>query len=115
MLGHTRNAISAYQKAGMEVAVEVADPYRLILLLFEGAQAAVGSARAAIAQKQIAAKGLEQVEKEFRYGTKTSSALIDAENDLQNAELELQTAIFNQRRAAIELMKSTQNLNPENL
>ena len=65
--------------------------------------------------KQIAAKGLEQVEKEFRYGTKTSSALIDAENDLQNAELELQTAIFNQRRAAIELMKSTQNLNPENL
>lgn len=48
MLGHTRNAISAYRKAGMEVAVEVADPYRLILLLFEGAQAAVGSARAAV-------------------------------------------------------------------
>ena len=65
--------------------------------------------------KQIAAKGLEQIEKEFRYGTKTSSALIEAENDLQNAELELQTAIFNQRRAAIEVMKSTQNLNLQNL
>ena len=65
--------------------------------------------------KQIAAKGLEQVEKEFRYGTKTSAALIEAENDLQNAELELQTAIFNQRRAAIELMKSTQNLDVQNL
>lgn len=65
--------------------------------------------------KQIAQKGLEQVEKEFRYGTKTSAALIEAENDLENAELELQTAIFNQRRAAVELMKSTQNLDAEKL
>ncbi len=65
--------------------------------------------------RQIAAKGLEQVEKEFRYGTKTSAVLIEAETDLQNAELELHTAIFNQRVSAIELMKSTQNLNPENL
>lgn len=65
--------------------------------------------------REIAKQGLEQVEKEFRYGTKTSSALIDAENDLENAELELQTAIFNQRRSAIELMKSTQNLQVEKL
>ncbi len=65
--------------------------------------------------REIAREGLEQVEKEFRYGTKTSSALIDAENDLQNAELDLQTAIFNQRRSAIELMKSTQNLQIEKL
>ncbi|QOW09644.1 TolC family protein [Kaistella flava (ex Peng et al. 2021)] len=65
--------------------------------------------------REIAKEGLEQVEKEFRYGTKTSSALIDAENDLENAELELQTAIFNQRRSAIELMKSTQNLQIEKL
>jgi outer membrane protein TolC len=55
------------------------------------------------------------VEKEFRYGTKTSSALIEAENDLENAEFELQNAIFNQRRTAIELMKSTQNLQIEKL
>ncbi len=65
--------------------------------------------------REIAREGLEQVEKEFRYGTKTSSALIDAENDLENAELELQNAIFNQRRSAIELMKSTQNLQIEKL
>ena len=38
MFGHARNAISAYQKAGVEAAVEVADPHRLILLLFEGAR-----------------------------------------------------------------------------
>ena len=57
MFGHARNAISAYQKAGVEAAVEVADPHRLILLLFEGAQAGVGAARAASTQKQVAAKG----------------------------------------------------------
>lgn len=65
--------------------------------------------------REIAKQGLEQVEKEFRYGTKTSAALIEAENDLQNSELEYQTAIFNQRRSAIELMKATQNLQVEKL
>lgn len=59
---------------------------------------------------EIAKKALVNVEKEFRYGTKTSSDLIEAENDLVNAELEYQTAIFKQRRNAIELMKSTQDL-----
>ncbi len=65
--------------------------------------------------REIAKQGLEQVEKEFRYGTKTSAALIDAENDLENSELELQNAIFNHRRSAVELMKSTQNLQVEKL
>lgn len=65
--------------------------------------------------REIARQGLEQVEKEFRYGTKTSSALIEAESDVENAELELQNAIFNQRRSAIELMKSTQNLQIDKL
>ena len=65
--------------------------------------------------REIAKQGLEQVEKEFRYGTKTSSNLIDAENDYENAELDYQTAIFNQRRSAIELMKSTQNLQIDKL
>lgn len=64
---------------------------------------------------QIAEKALVNVEKEFRYGTKTSSDLIAAENDLVNTELEYQTAIFNQRRNAIELMKSTQDLNIDKL
>lgn len=64
---------------------------------------------------ELAEKALVNVEKEFRYGTKTSSDLIEAENDLLNAELEFQTAIFNQRRNAIELMRSTQILKIENL
>ena len=65
--------------------------------------------------RKIAKNALDQVEKEFRYGVKKSMDLIDAENDLEKAELEYKTAVFNQRRAAIELMKSTQNLDVEKL
>lgn len=57
MLANARNAISAYQKVGLDAAIEVAEPHRLILLLFEGAQAAIGNARAAMHRQQIAAKG----------------------------------------------------------
>ena len=57
MLANARNAISAYRKVGVDAAIEVADPYRLILLLFAGAQAALGNARAAMQQQQLAAKG----------------------------------------------------------
>ena len=57
MFGNTRSAISAYQKVGVDMAVEVADPHRLILLLFSGAQVAIVNARTAMQNKQIAAKG----------------------------------------------------------
>ena len=57
MFGNARSAISAYQKVGVDMAIEVADPHRLVLLLFAGAQAAIGKARAAMEQQQIAAKG----------------------------------------------------------
>lgn len=60
--------------------------------------------------REIAKSALKQAEKEFRYGLKKSTDLVEAESDLENAELEYQTAIFNQRRAAVELMKSTQDL-----
>ncbi|NAW51621.1 TolC family protein [Elizabethkingia argentiflava] len=61
-------------------------------------------------QKEIAHKALIQAEKEFRYGMIKSTQLIEAENDLEMAELDYQNAIFNQRRAAVELMKSTREL-----
>jgi len=57
MFVNSRQAISAYRKVGVDAAIEVADPHRLILLLFAGAEAALGNARAAAQQKQIAAKG----------------------------------------------------------
>lgn len=62
-------------------------------------------------EKELAKNALVQAEKEFRYGVSKSSQLIDAENDLEAVELEYQNAIFNQRRAGIELMRSTQELN----
>ncbi len=61
-------------------------------------------------EKELAKNALVQAEKEFRYGMSKSSQLIDAENDLEAAELEYQNAVFNQRRAGIELMRSTQEL-----
>ncbi|MBC9928907.1 TolC family protein [Chitinophaga qingshengii] len=61
-------------------------------------------------EKEMANDALVQAEKEFRYGMSKSTQLIEAENDLEAAELEYQNAIFNQRRAAIELMRSTQEL-----
>ncbi|WP_292009340.1 TolC family protein [Chryseobacterium sp.] len=61
-------------------------------------------------EKELARNALIQAEKEFRYGVSKSSQLIEAENDLEAAELEYQNAIFNQRRAGIELMRSTQEL-----
>ena len=57
MFGQARGGISAYQKVGVDAAVEVADPHKLILLLFAGAQAAIGQARAAMQLNQIAEKG----------------------------------------------------------
>lgn len=57
MLGSQRDAISAYREASVDAAVEAADPHGLILLLFSGAQAAIGSARVAMQQNQIAIKG----------------------------------------------------------
>lgn len=61
-------------------------------------------------QKELAKNALVQAEKEFRYGMSKSSQLIEAESDLEVAELEYQNTIFNQRRAGIELMRSTQEL-----
>lgn len=79
MLGNTRNAISAYQKAGVDAAVEVADPHRLILLLFAGAQAAVGSARASMQMKQVAAKG-EAISKAIDIISNGLKTILDLEN-----------------------------------
>ena len=57
MFGQVHAGISAYQKVGVDAAVEVADPHKLILLLFSGAQTAIGKARAAIQLGQVAEKG----------------------------------------------------------
>lgn len=85
MFGNSRNAISAYQKVSIDAAVEVADPHRLILLLFEGAQAAISKARVAMEQKQIAAKG-EAISKAIDIISNGLKASLDAERGGELAE-----------------------------
>ena len=54
---HANNAISSYQRVGVETGVESADPHKLILMLFEGAQEALARARMHMKHNEIAEKG----------------------------------------------------------
>lgn len=56
MFGSTRNPVNAYAQVGVDSAVQSADPHRLILLLFEGAESAIAIAKAAIEQKNMHSK-----------------------------------------------------------
>lgn len=57
MFGMMRNPAESYAKVGVDAAVETADPHRLILMLFDGATAAISLARIHTANGQIAEKG----------------------------------------------------------
>lgn len=57
MFGSFSKPIAAYRDVGVNSAVSAADPHQLIALLFEGAQAAIASAKGGIEQKQIGEKG----------------------------------------------------------
>jgi flagellar protein FliS len=57
MFGMSRNPLDAYAKVGNEIAIETADPHRLILMLFEGAQVAIAKARRHMERKEIPEKG----------------------------------------------------------
>jgi len=66
-------------------------------------------------QQQIAENALTQATKEYRIGLIKTAQLIDAEDDFQNAALDYVQAIFNQRRAAIDLLKATGNLTVQSI
>ena len=51
------NPITAYKRTGIESGVETADPHKLILMLFEGAQEALAKAKLHIQHNEIAKKG----------------------------------------------------------
>ncbi|EOR93648.1 Outer membrane efflux protein [Arcticibacter svalbardensis MN12-7] len=61
-------------------------------------------------EKQIAGNALEQAGKEFKLGLIKAADLIGAETDYQNAALQKLQAVFNQRQAALELLKATGSL-----
>lgn len=51
------NPISAYQRTGVETGVESANPHKLILMLFEGAQQALANAKLHMRHNEIEKKG----------------------------------------------------------
>lgn len=57
MFGMSQNPTAAYRQVGNDIAAETADPHRLIMMLFEGAQTAIVVARAQMEQKHMPEKG----------------------------------------------------------
>lgn len=57
MYASTQWALQAYTSVGVETGVMEADPHKLILMLFDGAIAAIAAARGHMQQKDIARKG----------------------------------------------------------
>lgn len=57
MFGMSQSPLAAYAKVSNEIAIETADPHRLILLLFEGAEAAIVKAKGHMERNEIAEKG----------------------------------------------------------
>lgn len=66
-------------------------------------------------EKALAESAWQQAEKEFKYGTIKSTQLVEAENDMEQANLAYLQAIFEQRRVAIELLMATQSLTVESI
>ena len=58
MFGMNQNPAAAYQQVSVGIATETTDPHRLIMMLFEGAQAAIVVARSQMAQEHVAEKGV---------------------------------------------------------
>lgn len=57
MFGVQPNNANAYAAVGMQTQISTADPHKLIAMLFEGAQVAIGIAAVAMDAKDPAAKG----------------------------------------------------------
>lgn len=57
MFGNFSNPVSAYKSVNVDSSVISADPHQLILLLFEGAVAAIAIARGEMERRNVAAKG----------------------------------------------------------
>ncbi|MNJ83101.1 Outer membrane efflux protein [compost metagenome] len=65
--------------------------------------------------REIARNAMNQASEEFKIGLIKSTQLIEAENDLQQAEMEYAQAVFNQRRASVTYLKAAGNLTIEKI
>ena len=57
MHGAALKAIDTYARIGTETGVAAADPHKLIMMLFEGAQLAIADARKHMERRNVAARG----------------------------------------------------------
>jgi flagellar protein FliS len=57
MYAAARHALNAYSKVGTETGVMTANPHKLVLMLFEGAQLAVAEAKLHMLRNETPAKG----------------------------------------------------------
>jgi flagellar protein FliS len=57
MFGMSRSPTAAYTQVSTDIAVETADPHRLIQMLFDGARVSISMARIHMMQNEIAEKG----------------------------------------------------------
>jgi len=77
--------VSAYTQIAVETNVAAADPHTLILLLFEGAEAAIRLARYKMLEKDIAAKG-SAISQAIQLVTEGLGASLDVEAGGEMAE-----------------------------
>lgn len=57
MFGMMRSPAESYAKVSVDAAIETADPHRLVLMLFDGAMAAISLARIQMQDGRIPEKG----------------------------------------------------------
>lgn len=57
MFGSAQSGASAYAKIGLETGVTAANPHQLIVMLFDGALAALGTAQQCMKERNIPGKG----------------------------------------------------------
>lgn len=78
MFGNT-NPVSAYTQVSIDSAVQSAEPHRLILLLFQGAESAISLAKESIRQGNLFGKA-QALSKAIDIITNGLLASLDAEN-----------------------------------
>lgn len=78
MFGRT-NPLSAYAQVSIDSAVQSADPHRLILLLFQGAESAISLAKESLRQNNLFGKA-QAISKAVDIITNGLNASLDTEN-----------------------------------
>lgn len=85
MFGQSMNPAKAYSEVGVQTSVITANPHKLILMLFDGALQAVGTAAVALNTSDIATKG-KSISKAIEIITSGLRASLDMEAGGQLAE-----------------------------